>query len=107
MLLAGVLLGGAILPLASHAHPAKSTVCAYRYHSLPPVHEYYHYAREPYAGWRPTIRLVREAIYGLPNGYRNVTINGVQYYTYDFGPYRGRYFRALGQTDEVMNIVPP
>ena len=67
---------------------------------MPPVREYY-------CGWRPTISLVREAIYELPNGFYPVTINGVRYYYYPYGVYKGRYFRALGEGAGVTCIIPP
>lgn len=60
-----------------------------------------------YNCWGCTLRLVREQIYELPAGYRNVCINGIHYYYYDWGVYRGCCFRALGETAGVTYIYPP
>ena len=67
-----------------------------------------------YCAWKPTIRIVRENLWELPAGYRRVCINGIYYYTYPnygysgYTPFRpGNYFRALGESDAPMEIVPP
>ena len=74
---------------------------------VPSARPPYIYAREPWPTWRPCSPYAVESLYALPSGYRTVTINGDLYYTYDFGMYKGRYFRALGQTDQPMYILPP